>query len=263
VDRTKKAWINGILLAITLVINTLGAIGLINGLSQKEVSDKYVTLITPGPRAFNIWGIIYSLLAISIIWMIIKKDDAYYQKAFDEISVMFWISCIMNIAWIVSFSFLQIGLSVIFIFVFTTTLSLILQKLRKIHTEKRFLLPLTFGIYTGWLFIATVVNTAAWLVKIKWDGFGIANQIWAFIMLVVAVFLTFLVLRRNQNAIFPLPIAWAYLGIYEFLIAPEGFNGEYVFLQIVSLAGVVVLIGMAAIQFYRNQYALLPKLKSS
>jgi benzodiazapine receptor len=188
VDRTKKAWINGILLAITLVINTLGAIGLINGLSQKEVSDKYVTLITPGPRAFNIWGIIYSLLAISIIWMIIKKDDAYYQKAFDEISVMFWISCIMNIAWIVSFSFLQIGLSVIFIFVFTTTLSLILQKLRKIHTEKRFLLPLTFGIYTGWLFIATVVNTAAWLVKIKWDGFGIANQIWAFIMLVVAVF---------------------------------------------------------------------------
>ncbi len=38
---TKKAWINGLFLAITLAVNTIGALGLINGLSQKQISDMY------------------------------------------------------------------------------------------------------------------------------------------------------------------------------------------------------------------------------
>ena len=40
-EKTKKAWINGLFLAVTLVINTLGALGFINGLSQKEISDMF------------------------------------------------------------------------------------------------------------------------------------------------------------------------------------------------------------------------------
>ena len=85
-DRTKKAWINGLFLIVTLVINTLGAVGVINGLTQKQISDMYVTLITPSPATFSIWSVIYSLLLISMIVMIVKKDDLYYQKAIDHIS---------------------------------------------------------------------------------------------------------------------------------------------------------------------------------
>jgi len=97
-DRTKRAWINGLFLIVTLLMNTFGALGLINGLSQKQISDMYVTLITPSPVAFSIWGVIYSLLLISMIVMIAKKDDPYYQSAIDEISIFFRISCILNIA---------------------------------------------------------------------------------------------------------------------------------------------------------------------
>ena len=166
-NRTKKSYINAVLLVITLIINFMGAIGLINGNSQKEVSDRYFTLITPAPITFSIWSIIYPLLIISIIVMIVKKNDSYYQKAVDEISELFWISCLMNIAWIISFSYLQIGSSVIFILLLLITLLLILQRVTKKHDGKHFLLPLTFGLYGGWLFIATIVNIAAWLVKIE------------------------------------------------------------------------------------------------
>src|SRR5574344_2139629 len=103
-DRTKKAWINGLFLIVTLVINTLGAVGLINGLTQKQISDMYVTLITPSPTTFSIWSIIYSLLIISVIVMIVKRNEPYYQKAIEEITLLFRISCILNIAWIVAFS---------------------------------------------------------------------------------------------------------------------------------------------------------------
>ncbi len=258
-SKIKKEWINAIFLLVTLLINTLGALGLINGLSQKQISEMYVTLITPSPSTFSIWSVIYLLLMISVITMIVKKDDSYYQSAIEEITVLFRISCILNVVWIVTFSLLQIELSVIFILGFVIVLSLICLKLKKIQVGRHFLLPLTFGLYTGWLFIATVVNIAAALVKLKWGGFGINDEIWAITILIIAVILAFVVLQKNRNAAFPLPLAWAYFGIYKFLEAPEGFNKQFFFLEIIALVGMVVLIGMAAIQLYLNHFALLPE----
>ena len=164
----------------------------------------------------------------------------------------------LNVAWIVSFSYLLVELSLLFILGFVITLALICQKLLKIQDKKRWLLPLTFGLYTGWLVIATVVNTAAALVKLKWNGFGLANDVWGIIILLIAVFLVIFVLSKNRNAAFPLPVAWAYFGIYQFLKAPEGFKGEFGLLQTVALAGAAVLVVVAAIQLYRNRFSLLP-----
>lgn len=259
----KKAWINALFLAITLFINTLGAIGFINGLSQKQISDMYPTFITPSPFTFSIWSIIYSLLIISIIVMIIKKDDPYYKNAIEKTTFLFRISCLFNVAWIFSFSYVQIELSVLLIFCFLITLYLICMELLKIQTGKHFLLPLTFGLYTGWLFIATVVNIAAALVKLEWKGFGIPDETWSIIILSVSVILALIVLIKNRNAIFPLPIAWAYWGIYQALIALEGYKGEFKHLQITALVGMVVLIVMAVYQFYHNKYMLLPNTSDS
>jgi len=259
-DRTKKAWINGLFFVVTLAINTLGAIGLINGLSQKQISDMYVTLITPSPATFSIWSVIYSLLLISVIVMIARKNDTYYDDAVDQITGLFRISCVLNIAWIVSFSFVLVELSLIFILGFVITLALICQRLVKIQDKKRWLLPLTFGLYTGWLVIATVVNSAAALVKLKWTGFGLAYDVWGIILLVIAVFLVIFIVSKIKNAAFPLPVAWAYFGIYQFLQAPQGFKGEFALLQTVALAGMAVLIVVAAIQLYRNRFSLLPVL---
>lgn len=258
-NSVKKAWVSAIFLAVTLVINTLGAVGLINGLSQKEISDMYPTLITPSPSTFSIWGVIYSLLIIAVIVMIVKNKVPYFQSSIDQISVLFWISCLFNIAWIVAFSFVLVELSVIFIFGLVITLSFICMKLVKIQEGRRWLLSLTFGLYTGWLFIATVVNIAAALVKQGWDGFGLPESTWAGTILVIAVALVIGVLLKNRNAAFPLPVAWAYFGIYEYLRAPVGYRvGEFGVLQIIALAGMVALIGAAAIQLYRNRFAVLP-----
>lgn len=138
------------------------------------------------------------------------------------------------------------------------TLALISLKLLKMQTSRRWLLPLTFGLYTGWLMIATVVNIASALVKLEWGRFGVPEDIWAMIVLAVSVGLVILVLLRIKNAAFPLPVAWAYFGIYQFLNAPDGFKGEYELLQIGTLVGCVVLIGAAAIQLYRNRFQIIP-----
>jgi hypothetical protein len=246
-------------LIVTLVINTLGALGLINGLTQKQISDMYVTLITPSPLTFSIWSVIYSLLLISMIVMIVKKDAPYYQNAIDHISNLFRISCIFNVAWIFSFSFVLVEISVLFILAFVITLALIDKKLLEIREGRRWLLPISFGLYSGWLFIATVVNIAAALVKLGWNGFGISQESWGIIMLIVAIVLLIGVLFKIRNAIFPLPVAWAFFGINQFLQSPVGFKGEFATLQIISIIGIAVLIIVAAIQFYRNKLSVLPK----
>lgn len=257
-ETNKKAWINALFLVATLGVNALGAFGFINGLSQKDISDRYVTLITPSPSTFSIWSVIYTLLIISIAVMIIQKKDGYYQRAVDEITGLFRISCILNMGWIITFSFLQIAISTVLILAFVITLSLISLKLLDLQTSRRFLLPLTFGLYTGWLFIATVVNAAAALVQAKWNGFGQSPETWGIIMIIVAVGLIFLVNLKLRNAAFPLPIAWAFLGINLFLNSPLGFKGEYKLLPTVALVGMVVLIGLAAIQLYRNRFTVIP-----
>ena len=257
-NRTQKAWTSTAALAITLAVNTLGAVGAINNLSQKQISDMYPTLITPSPTTFSIWGVIYALLIASLVVMIVRRNDPYYQKAVDQITGLFWISCLLNAAWIATFSFVLVELSVVFIAGLAVALALLCQKLLAIREDKRWLLPLSFGLYTGWLFIATVVNVAAALVKLKWDGFGLTDSAWAVIILTVAIVLVIAAQLRNRNAAFPLPVAWAYFGIYHVLRTQQGADGNAGLLQATSLAGMVVLLGAAAVQLFRNHLALLP-----
>lgn len=264
-SRTLKSWLNLVFLVITLIINGLGAYGLINGMSQKEVSDKYITLITPSSFTFSIWTLIYVLLFASVIAMIALKGKDYYEGAIDRISVHFWVSCLLNMAWIVAFSYEQLEISVILILAFLITMTMICTRLIPIHQNKRWLLPLTFGIYAGWLFIASVVNISSMLVKWNWDGFGIADEMWTNIILIVAVVLVFLVNLRLRNAAFPLPIAWAYFGITQFLGSPDsvkagwdsaGPNSQA--LPIILWAGMGVLILLAIVQYLWNRLRIVP-----
>ncbi|MGC9771745.1 TspO and MBR related proteins [Fervidobacterium changbaicum] len=257
-SRRTKALISGLLLVLTLVVNALGAFGFINGRSQKDISDSYPTLITPAPSTFSIWSLIYILLISSVIVMIVRANDEYYGNIIDEIAPLFWLSCIFNIIWIVLFSFDLIGLSTLAIFGLLIVDILIVQRIGKLQTQRRFLFPVTFGLYSGWLFIATVANITLWLVSINWNGFGINPEIWGVVILLVAVVLTWLVLTRIKNAIFPLPIAWAYFGIYKNLTSPEGFNNQYTLLPKIAIIGGILLIAIAVFQLYRNKFCSMP-----
>lgn len=104
----------------------------------EEKGFKFPALITPGPSTFSIWGVFYGLLILALILLIAKKNDAYCQRIQDEAGPLFWAACVLNIAWIVTFSFLLIELSVLFILVLTVTLALLCRRL----------LALAFGLYT-------------------------------------------------------------------------------------------------------------------
>ena len=256
-ETKKKVGLNAIFFILTLVVNTLGGLGIINDMSQSDVSDKYFTLITPAGFTFSIWSVIYGLIAASLVVLYLRRETSYYQRALDKITPLFILTSVLNMAWIVLFSYELVELSTLFIFAYTIVLALICKQLLAINDRKHFLLPLTFGLNTGWLMIATVVNVASSLVKLEWNGFGLSDDLWGMIILIVAILIVVFVTTQTHNAAIPLPIAWAYFGIHQSLATEH--PGDYGILQLIAIIGLVVLIGVAAIQLYKNEYFILPK----
>lgn len=251
----RKSWINVIVLLLTFVVNFLGATGFINGMSQADVSDKYNTLITPAGFTFSIWSIIYTLLLVSIVIMAIKSTKDYYRETIQAISVDFWLSLLFNMLWIVSFSYELIGVSTIFIFIYLYFLMKILLKLRNINKQGQWLLPLTFGLNTGWLFIASIVNIAAFLTKINWSGFGLSNSIWAGITIIVATALAYFASEWADNAAFSIPIAWAYWGIFSALQTKD----VSILLAGLAILSIIIMLITAVKVFIKNNKAIFPK----
>ena len=248
-----KSGINIGILVITLIVNTLGGIGLINGYSQKEVSDMYSTLITPAPIIFSIWSVIYGLLIASMIALFIKRKEDHYGKVIDEISVLFWISSVLNIGWIISFSYLQIELSVIFIIGLLVVLFMILNKLMAIKEKGKNLLSISFGLYTGWMFFAVVLNITLLLVKLNWNGFGVEENLWGIGVLALAVLLVIAAGAKIKSISFFLPGAWAYFGIF-LEVSGKNNSGDYNSILATALLSSITLLIGAGIVFYRNRY---------
>ncbi len=73
--------------------------------------------------------------------MVIRSDNDYYKNVINRITSLFRFSSLFNILWIISFSYLQLELSVIFIVAFLFSLSLILEKLLSIKSKGHFIIP--------------------------------------------------------------------------------------------------------------------------
>ncbi len=228
-----------LLLVITMVINALSATGLINGYSQKAISEMFQTSITPAGYAFSIWSVIYVLLFVSLLILFFKSNYKYYTSVIKHTSILFWISCVGNIAWTFAFSYQLIWLSAILIIVMLVSLLLILRNLQRFNPEKKSLFDISIGIYAGWLFVATIVNIAAFFVSIGVSFFESYTIVYALIIL-LAVVGAFFLERVNKNPFFHLAIIWAYVGI---LVAINFVQTDIILFGALSLGliGLVIL----------------------
>lgn len=255
-----KSWINLIVFLITLIINYLTASGLINGMSQKVVSNKYNTLITPAGFAFSIWGLIYFLIGSSLIYMLVKVRETKVKNLIGILTPIFLFNLLFNILWNISFSYEKLGFSAIFISLMLINLILINKKLYDHRKEIEYrLTSLAFGIYAGWLTIASFVNMLAFLISINWDGFGFSQTIWAPIILLMTIFISILINMKLNNAVYFLPIAWAILGIVMKMIRAENTMTYGPYIMPLGIVGIVILILLSIIQFKKNNYCIIKK----
>lgn len=145
---------------VTLLTVIANALGNISGSSIKEISDKYKITITPAGFTFSIWGLIYSLLLYTTFTH--YKDFLYTQTQYGSIFSLFVVSAILNAAWIQAWG-KSLELSSVILILLAIVLMIITIELNKAGVDK--ILIYTFGIYTAWAIIASLINLSTLLVN--------------------------------------------------------------------------------------------------
>jgi hypothetical protein len=160
----------------------------------------------PAGITFSIWGIIYLLL---LIYSIVQFTSA--EKAtIDDISWLFAISCIFNALWIVAWHYGKLPMSLI---IMTGLLiSLIYINMSVSHLSAG-IIKAAFGVYLGWICIATIANVTALLVSYNWNGFNISHEVWTIIMIAAGTLIAVTALYRLNNPFIGLAVIWAFAGI--------------------------------------------------
>jgi hypothetical protein len=199
-------FINLILFAVMIVMNYLANALPINNKTTGELSDSFPNLFVPAGITFAIWGIIYILLLIYCIVQFRAGNLAVSMS----IGWAFGISCILNALWIVFWHYGKLPLSLL-------TMAGILISLVYINIMIRDLQPgiikAAFGIYLGWICIATIANVTTLLVHHGWSGFGLREETWTIIMISAGAIITIAALLNLNNPFIALSVIWAFTGI--------------------------------------------------
>lgn len=209
-------WLNLMAFVIMIVVNAIaGSTTMIGGKSTAEISDANPTLITPAGYVFSIWGIIYILLGIFVLFQ--SLPNPRFSEFRERIGLLFFASSMLNVVWLFLWQFEYLVYSVVVMFLLLTTLIWIYLRLDigklVVSLKERIAFHLPFSVYLGWITIATIANFSATLVSIDWDGFGIAFDVWAILIGIIALLIVSMVLIRRKDIAFALVAIWAFVGI--------------------------------------------------
>jgi hypothetical protein len=203
----------------TVVINTLAVTLPLNNKTTQQLSDQYPNLFVPAGLTFSIWGLIYILLAIFITYQLvvtIRKDESGLNP-YKKIGYLFFISSILNIGWIFAWHYEIVPLSLIIMLLLLGSLLAIYLRMgvgkKGVTKKEQYLTHLPFSIYLGWITLATIANVTALLVDLNWNRFGLSEQFWAVVVIVVGIAIALSVLLRRQDIYYCLVVDWALLGI--------------------------------------------------
>jgi hypothetical protein len=247
---------NTVTLLIMLFANYAANAGLFSGKNVADVSHKYDTLIAPSGYAFIIWGMLF-LLAIGYVicqWMLLRHGDPH--NYIERTWLWFSISNIANAAWLYCWLNERLGLSVICILLLLMSLVILTVHLRieldDVAVRYIFFVwwPITF--YLGWIMVATIACIAAWLTSIEWDGFGLTQNFWTIVLMIIAnVVYLVLIIRRNMREA-------AVVGIWAFIaIAVRQWN-SYNSIVYASLIASTVLLIASLLHVYKNRKYNVP-----
>lgn len=197
-----------------LVVNRLANSLPLGGRTTVELSEMYPNFFVPVGAAFAIWGIIYLGL---MIWAVVQFLPSR-RRLGKRLAPLFALTSILNASWLLVWHQQWATLSLIVMFSLLATLIRIQRLL-----YRQGIGPLTwpgaglargaFGIYAGWVLVASVLNVTVYLVGLGWTWDRPGALAAAFVIIPVAAVLGSFVLYTFRNPWIGFSLAWALSGI--------------------------------------------------
>lgn len=191
--------------AVVWIVGTLfgtGLVGPTEGVSEQGdglFSDS-ATLIAPHGPAFAIWSLIYLLLAGYVVWQWWAPGSRW--AALTRLPGAAAIA--LNGIWLLVVFGDLVSLSVVVMLGIVGSLGWVLRASADLPAEgwaPTLLVSVTFGLYLGWICVATCANIASWLVGLGVPADGTdATIITVGVLLTVILVVAFLLSRTRQPA---------------------------------------------------------------
>ena len=242
-EKRKYTWLQGLNIVGLIgmvIVNFLANYLPINNLDTGEIADLYPNLYTPAGFTFSIWGLIYLLLIVFVIYQgksILNSDSKQLNYVY-RIGYLFFTSCVLNISWIFAWHYLQVGLSLIIMLLLLINLIMLYKRLNvnKVQEKGELLTRISFSVYLGWITIATVANVIIFLVDIGWWQSGLPEVFWMVGAVIIASVIVILFMQKNKDWVYSLVAIWAYFGIIVKRLQTEPVE-----------VAVVIVVGLAMI----------------
>lgn len=238
-----------VMVAVNYLANALP----LGGRGTGVISDAYPNLFAPAGYAFSIWGLIYTLLAIYVVYQFSQKENVLTA----QVNRLFVINAIFNVGWLFAWHYDVIWLSVLLMLGLLGTLIKIADILRQsvLTKKERFLVRLPFSIYFGWITVATIANITVFLVSLGWNGFGLTEGFWTVIVLLVGAVIGSWRMLRDSNIPYALVLVWAYGAILFKHVSESEFNKAYP--AVIATAGLCIVVFVVVMVVMKKKKIIL------
>ena len=215
---SKDTWrqiANILSVVLALTVNILASTLPLNGQNTGEISDRFQVFFVPAGYVFAIWGVIYIGWIAFAVYQALpgQKESPRLRK----LGYLFALSGLLNAAWLFCWHYNQFALSVL---VMLGLLGLLIASYLRLDvgrtpvgTAEKWSVDVPFSTYLGWISVATIANVTSWLYFVNWNGFGIAPEVWAVIMLIVATVVGVLMMITRRDSAYLFVFAWSFVGI--------------------------------------------------
>lgn len=197
-----------------IFVNFLAVALPLNNRSTGAISDSFNAALIPASYVFSIWGLIYlGLIAFPVYQIFLRKNED-----FSKVNIYFILSNLANALWIVLWHYGHYTWCLLVMLILLGTLIASYVKLeigkKQVDTLQVIMVHGVFSLYLGWITVATVANAQATLITRGFDGFGIAPEIWATLLIAIIAALTFAFIKYRKDIIYTFVILWSLFGVF-------------------------------------------------
>lgn len=198
--------------ALIMGIGTLAGFGLIGTRVEDSAGGAFAadaTLLTPATPAFSIWSLIYVGLAGYVVWEWKVRENAGAIR----IAWLASASMILNAVWLAVTQVGWVWPSVLVILTLAVVLGMIVGRLGKAQPKslfERIFVYATFGVYLGWVTVASIPNVAIALISVGVDpGAPWAEIVTLAVLAVAASIGVLFAVRLGPQLWVPAAMSWA------------------------------------------------------
>jgi hypothetical protein len=237
---------------ILCVVGTLVGVGLLGGTRVQESAggalSAEATRIAPAGPAFSIWSVIYVGLAAYTVWQWLPSSVTERTRSTGWLAA---VSMLLNAGWLLVTQQGWIWASVVVIVALALVLGELLRRLTRQPAggvTERVVVDWTFGLYLGWVAVATCANVTAALVASGVRPSDAVSDTLAVVVLLVAAALG-VVFARTLGGRWTVAIAMAWgLG----WIAVGRASGNPPSLVVALFAAIAALVVLAVVPWARR-----------